>query len=229
MALFGKSEAEKQAEQQKEAKKEVAREQSAQQMAASDKQAKQQVALQQKKRRENITRWQQHLRDEIERMKHRLRSERENEDGEWVKKQELKYKDGEKVYEEVPPMLNETGIEFIESEVEPLMNRNIINSNFDEQRILKMIRNTLHTLIGTLGNNYDSFEVYGYKKSNMHDVTDTLDTIIDIVKNFITPAPYRALNDGERRHQRTIRSESDVKTYTNPEEDNSGGFLGFGG
>jgi len=224
MSIFGESEAERMKRREEE-QREFAREQ----MATQEGLQQEQVQLQQQQRKRDLTRWQQDLDDELVVLRHQLRSERFDEDKGWVSKEEMHVnEDGKKEYRPVPPLLNETGIQLIENTVRPLISRNIINSNFDEQRILKMLRSTLHNLISTLGNNYDQYEIYGYKKEVIQDPTDTLDTVINIIKNFIIPGPYRALNDGERKHIRTMRKESSVQTVSDTNKEKNKGLFGLG-
>jgi len=149
----------------------------------------------------DLLKWQQDLGDELIVLKNRLR--RMVLDGEEWKplKQLVGYDDKKQaVYQQIPPYLNEIGIAMIEDQIYPLISRNLINSNLDETRILKILENTCNSIADNLA---DYFDYYDADFINF-------DVILRLIKNTIIPAPFRALNDGERRHQRTMNKRIDT-------------------
>lgn len=166
------------------------------------------VAYQHQEGRSDLMRWQQELNDEAENLKHRLRSEYQTEEGDWAAKNTMTFKKDDKgkivrdpltkkpvmIQIPVPPLANDLFIEYIESQVEPFLSRNLLNSNFNEARILSILKFTMDDIVDNMA---DGWDVYGIEFRNY-------DIITRLIKNMIMPGPFRALNDGERRHQRTI-------------------------
>jgi len=146
--------------------------------------------------RSDLLKWQQDLSDEIEKLKHRLRSEHLNAEGQWVQKLiPVGYDDQNKVvYDLVPPLANEIFIDYIETQVEPFLSRNMFSSNFNEKRILQMLKNTCNDIADAMA---DGWDIYAIEFINFN-------MVMRLIKNIITPGPFRALNDGQRRHDRTI-------------------------
>lgn len=156
------------------------------------------------KQQGDLLRWQQELDDEIIKLRYRLKNMERDGTGAWVNKIMLVgYNEFEQpLYATMPPLCNDLCIQMIENTIEPLLSRNMINTNFDEKRILRLLCYTADELVDNL---VENFEVYDIEFSN-------LSTIMRIIKNVMIPTPYRALNDGERRHQRTINKR--IESYT---------------
>lgn len=156
-----------------------------------------QVYLHQQEERMDLLKWQQDLNDEIKQLKHDLRNEVLNDaTNEWESiKIFAGYDDkGREVYGTLPPLINEMGIRMIEIELRPLISRNLINTNLDEIRILNILRNTANTIADNLADKYDFYDI---EFANF-------DVVMRLIKNAMIPTPFRALNDGERRHARTM-------------------------
>lgn len=153
-----------------------------------------QTYLAMKQERESFVRWQQDLIESVERMKHQLRRHSRNQ--ETGKYERIMVPTGERdlngklVYAPLPPLLNELGINMIEEEVSPLMGKNIINSNFDEERILRILKYTGKVISRNLAYNYDTYDMDALQYEH----------IMRIVKNHIIAAPFRAWNNGERKY-----------------------------
>ncbi len=144
--------------------------------------------------RADLMRWQQDLGDETENLRHSLKNEFLTEDGWLPKKTVVEFDDQKKpIFKDMPPLMNDMGIQMVLTEVQPLLSRNMINSNFSEERILFILKDTANTIADNLCDNHILFEA---------DFVN-FDVIVRLIKNVIIPAPYRALNDGERKHQRT--------------------------
>lgn len=144
--------------------------------------------------RNDLLKWQQDLIQDVERLKNRLLSKELTEDG-WQPKTLLQRTEtGQIVEVRIPPLANELFVDYIQTQVEPFVSKNLLNSNFTEERILQILRNTCDDIASAISNSY---LFYGIEFENF-------DLIMRLIKNTIIPGPFRALNDGERRHARTI-------------------------
>lgn len=129
----------------------------------------------------DLVRWQEDLDDEIATLKHKLKREIWNSEDGWRRS-------------ELPPLLNDKGIAMIEEELEPLTSRNMILSNLAIENVMFILRNTSRTIRHNLMNNFDA---YGMDPIQYRH-------IMRLIKNAIIPAPFRALNNGERGYIRTF-------------------------
>ena len=117
----------------------------------------------------DLIRWQQELDDEIIKLIYFLKGY--SFDGkEWIKITD--------------PLCNDTFIGYILSQCQPFLSRNMINSNFDEYRILAVLKHTCNDLADAMADNYDRF---GLTKD-----TSTWDLIIREIKTTMTAASFRA-------------------------------------
>lgn len=166
--------------------------------------------LRQQMKNDDLLRWQQDLYDELELLKQKLRN-KELINGKWQSKKVLigYTEEGAEIWRDMRPRINETGIQMIESIISPLLSRNIINSNFDEDRILTILKETCNDLVANLAYNYLFFEI---------EFPD-LDVIVRLCKNVIIGAPFRALDDGERKHQRTLFKKVETENKTQHDDD----------
>jgi hypothetical protein len=165
------------------------------------------VFLQQKEERSDLLKWQQDLKEELVQLKHDLRNEQLNEEkGKWEPIAiAVGYNEqGQLLYQMLPPIINELGIRMIDQQVRPLFSRNMINTNLNEEIINKVLCLTCNTIVENMADNYDR---YGVEFTNM-------DLVMRLIKNAIIPAPFRALNDGERRHARSINKRVEAFTET---------------
>lgn len=193
-----------------------AKEQHLQALAAED----DQTFIQQQAEREDLVRWQQDVIDELFALRYSLKRYVQKEDGTWGKQSVFTGEFDENkqpVYKELKPLLNENGIAMIETVVRPLMSRNMMMSNFQEKRILIFLRRTMDTVVDNLADNMDLYEI---------DFTD-LDVIVSLVLNAIIPAPYRALNNGERRHLTTVNKRLETFNEQSPQAKEKKKFLGI--
>ena len=143
-----------------------------------------QAFIQEQDRKADLIKWQQEL--DIEVLKHKLRNEVwDSETGKWIKKK-MPLKD--KIID-MPPLMTEEGIAAVETCIDPFIGdnaKNLINTNIDEKRILMMLKKTSQDLNHVFTFNYDTY-FYTPTPSNM--------TLAKrIIKNAITPTPFRALN-----------------------------------
>ena len=144
--------------------------------------------------RNDLLKWQQDLDDELENLKHRLRSEEKTDKGWQVKQINYKDDEGNIFLGPMSPLTNELFIDYIETQVEPFLSRNLINSNFDEKRILDILKYTMNDIVNAMADGWDTF---GIEFVNY-------DLILRLIKNIIIPGPFRALNNGQRLHDRSI-------------------------
>jgi len=169
--------------------------------------------------RQDIIRWQQELDDEIEKLKHRLRSERFDGNA-WVRKTRLvgyqKNDDGElvAVYEELPPLANELFIDYIQTQVEPFLNRNFINSHLEENQILHILKNTMNDIADAMADGWNIFEIDFCN----YDIVERL------IKNTITPAAFRALKGWTKKQDNTSIKRIEAFNETMNEEKKTGLF-----
>lgn len=169
-----------------------------------------QIFIHNQEERLDLLKWQQDLGDELKQLKHDLRNEILNEEtGQWERiKVLVGYQDDKEMYGVLPPLINEMGIRMIEIELRPLISRNLINTNLNEERILSILRNTANAIADNFADKYD---YYGIEFANF-------DIVMRLVKNSMIPAPFRALNDGERRHARTMNKRIEAFTESTGSE-----------
>lgn len=146
-----------------------------------------QLFLEQQKEREDLIKWQQDLEPEVIKLICHLRGVYIDENGDLQKKKGIGGNP-------VQPMCNEEGIRVIETLASTNTSKNIIMSNYTDEKIGRELLTTTTTLIRHLGPNY---KMYGIDKKD-------LSVIVDLYKKTITPTYYRALQNGERRHLGTI-------------------------
>ena len=164
------------------------------------------VYFAQKDRNENLTKWQQDLKEEIDTTIHILKREIEDEDGNY-KPMRGEFigidNKGKKHYKREKPMLNDLGINMFRGVLIPLVSRNLMMSNYSEDKIFVKLRSVVITFISHLA--------YNQKKYGI-GVGD-LSIIVRMFKDIAEPAHWRSLNDGERHHQETIRKMVEAVTY----------------
>lgn len=160
------------------------------------------TTLMQQDTRSDLLKWQQDLDDEIEKLKYRLRSFEKTDKGWQPKKIDVHVRvidsEGNEKIEirkrNLPPLANEIFIDYIESQVEPFVSRNLINSNFNEKRILEILKFTCNDIVSAMA---DGWDLYGIDFINY-------DLVLRLIKNTIIPGPFRALNNGQRLHDRSV-------------------------
>jgi len=178
------------------------------------------MQLEKQKEREDLVRWQQDLNIEIDQLEHDLKRERLNNKNKWVPSTILVeiQKDGTKLYQEIMPVCNDLCMLMIKTNLRPLMGKNIMMSNLQEERILRILFSTIKTIILNICIKCDYYEV------DFHDISYIRQTI----QNAILPSPFRALNNGERKYlsSSTRRIESLHEGTGAPQQKK--GLLGLG-
>lgn len=130
----------------------------------------------------DLIRWQQELNEDLEVLKQHLR-------GKTWSHYEQKWKQNK------APLLTEEGIYMVELAIEPLISKNLINSNLDEKRILYLLKDTSNTIVANLADNYDTY-VIDASPSNLSHITR-------LIKNVYIPTPFRALNGWTKKQDTT--------------------------
>lgn len=180
------------------------REQTAMQVGAGDP-----MSINKETERGDLLRWQQELDDQLILLKHELRNKEWDETiGQWTTKTQA---DGTPL----PPKLNEAGISHIMSLVRPLLSRNLINSNLDEDFVRNMLRKTCDDLVGSLA-------IYG--ESWQADFGD-YSAIVRIVKNYVIPTPFRAVNGWNKKTDSTISRRMEAFTEVGQRKEQPKGFF----
>ena len=166
------------------------------------------VALQQKKENEDLTKWQQDMEAELKRITHSLKREYYDETEEKWKPMPGDFtgkydKESNPLYHSMKPMMNDLGINFFITSAIPSLSRNLMMSNYDEERIFTRLRRIVSKFITHLGYHY---KTYGIDEGDMSAVLDTF-------KSVIEPAHWRSLNNGERNYLNTISKRVEAHTY----------------
>jgi len=208
MALFGKNNQEKAQQQMFNQELQANREENA--VKYSD--VGDDVYFAQKEKNEDLTKWQQDLKSEIELTIHDLKREVESEDGykQMTVFKEYRIIDGKRkaVYRKVKPMMNNLGINMFRGAIRPLTSRNLMMSNYNEEKIYVKLRSIMFTFISHMAYHYKIYEV---------DVGN-LSMIVRMFKDIAEPAHWRCLNNGERSYLNTINKRVEAITYGQPQQ-----------
>lgn len=169
----------------------------------------------------DMMRWTQSVEDDIcSNLAHELRNHIMNAKGDWEIPRFVVGLDeqGQRIIEDVPPLLNEFGIVRVVNMARPFLTRNMFNSNFSEEQINVTLK---HTIIELYYDLIDHREDYGLGYAP--DIT-TLGSIIRVFINYCKPGPFRALNDGERRLLRETTKNVHAQV-SNDKDQNKQGLL----
>ena len=98
-------------------------------------------------KKSDLLKWQQDLGEELIECVQTLRGYAKDEDGEWKKVRETPLCNDKFIYEVVVP------------QCKPFLSRNLINSNFDEKRILKMLRFTMDDITDAMTSGWDLYDI----------------------------------------------------------------------
>jgi len=178
------------------------------------------VALQQKKENEDLTRWQQDMEGELNLVVHRLKRQRYDENTEdWVQMPGeftgRKDEKGNPIYKPIRPMMNDLGINFFITSSIPSLSRNLMMSNYDEEKIYTRLRRIIIQFIHHLGYHHKEYDI---------DEGD-LSSILDAFKSLIEPAHWRALNNGERNFLNSTSRRIEAHAYGQQQQQKPKGFL----
>lgn len=156
------------------------------------------------KNRSDLLRWQQDLDEELMDLVYQLKGYvREGQN--WV------FPDNPE------PMCNEKFInDVVIPQCKPYLSRNLINSNFSEERILMDLRNTADDIKDNMADGYDK---YGIKFINY-------DLVLRLIKNVVKAGAFRALNGWTKKTDSTNFKKLE-SSFDHDNEKNKKQFLGF--
>ena len=136
------------------------------------------IYIDQQAQRSDLIKWQQDLSPEIQIMIHKIRREHEVSDGKWH------------TPEGMVPIANNTFIMDMVGLIDMSTSKNLINSNYSEDRVLMALQSTLFSFRCMLQENR---EFYDIRKPDMH-------LIVRLFKSAIEPTYWRCWNNGERKY-----------------------------
>ena len=149
-----------------------------------------QTALNMQEDRSDLLKWQQDLDPELQKLIHTLKGEIIINDT-WTPR--TFWKGGKLI--RATPMCNDRFIqEVIVPQCSPFIDRNIINTYFEEIEILSNLKNTCDDIADAMCDHYDE---YGIEFTNY-------DIIMRNIKNVIKPGAYRALKGWTKKIDSTI-------------------------
>ena len=129
----------------------------------------------------DLLKWQQDLDPELERIAHRFTG--------WIRKEGEWFKTTNK------PLCNDKFMnDVVAPQLEPFLTKNLINSNFTEERILLDLKHTSNDIAGCMA---DGFDTYGIEFQNYNN-------ILRIIKNTMKSSAFRALNGWTKKTDSTI-------------------------
>ena len=168
------------------------------------------VSFAQRERNEDLTKWQQDLKSEIELTIHDLKREIEESEGTFKPMLEFIRKDeqGRSHYKKVKPMMNRLGINMFRGSIRPLISRNLMMSNYNEEKIFVKLRSIMFTFISHLAYHHKAYDI---------DVGN-LSVIVRMFKDIAEPAHWRCLNNGERQYLNTINKRIEAIAYGQPQQ-----------
>jgi len=157
------------------------------------------------KERADLIRWQQDLSEEATNFLMELRGYYLNADGDWEKDPHVK------------PLANEAFIRRIRPLLVPSISRNVMMTNFSEDRILKILKGTVSEFTWLL---FIQGEKYGVNKNDFS-------MLVRSFKAAVEPTYFRAMNSGERNYLNTIQKR--VETFSDRPEQKKKTLFGLGG
>ena len=155
-----------------------------------------QIFLEQAQQKADLIKWQQNLSPEAVQLIHDLKREVQ------VAGDIDKGTDKWKVMVGSIPMVNDLFVLDLISFARPYLSRNMMMSNYTEERILRNLQATLWSLRVHILQNRTKYDIH---KTDM-------EYIIRLFKNFIDATPFRSLQNGERKYLGTIGKRIEMHT-----------------
>ena len=173
--------------------------------------------------RADLVKWQQDLQEDFDSFKHYIMREVQDNKGNWIPEVEPLVEDGKLVVDEenepimvhAKPMCNRLALHKFKFAINPYVSKNLMMSNYNEERILGRLRCTFITLIFHLGHHQNIYQI---------EEAD-LSLIVDAFKNVVMPTAFRCLNNGERNWLGTINKR--IEAFTEHQEPKKKGVFGF--
>jgi len=150
-----------------------------------------------------LSRWELDSTEILDRFKHNLKRELQNENGDWVRVIGAK------------PKLNDEGISWIITFLDPILNKNTYLSHYKESRILSDVKDHIITIIETLYYSHRNFEM---------EINDFIPTVRDC-EALILSAYLRALEGGERNYRKMIMKLIEQRTERDTSRRDKKGFF----
>lgn len=173
--------------------------------------------LETQSQKSDLIRWQQEFDEELDNLKHELLNQVKTSNG-WEQKKYKEYDQVRKVWVErvVPPLCTEEfAEELIRMGAKPYLNKNAINSNLSEKIIVKMLRNTHNEIASAIHDKWGSNGIYEISVCN---------NIVRMMKNYIDPAAYRALNGWTKKTDSTMIKRIESQQEVQQAQQSSGLF-----
>ncbi len=149
-----------------------------------------QTALNMQEERTDLLKWQQDLDIELQKLIHILKGEVCVDNG-WARR--TYWREGKKYF--VRPMCNDKFIqEVVIPQCTPFLDRNIINTWYEEEQILNNLKLTCDDVTDAMCDHYDGYGI---------DFTD-YDIVLRNIKNVIKPGAFRALKGWTKKIDSTI-------------------------
>ena len=144
--------------------------------------------------KDSLTKWQQNLEPELQQLTHDL------------KKEVMTgfTKDDEEMWTAVDdnPVCTDEFVHRFLTKARPFMTKNLMMSNYSEERILHILRFALIDMVTDVGYNRKKYKI---DKGDM-------DHVVQVFKSYITPTLFRPMQQGERKHIGTTYRDSQIKT-----------------
>ena len=154
--------------------------------------------------RADFLQWQQDLTPEVRLFIHKLKREIKDKDGNWSSVKGMK------------PLCNDMFVFDVVGLVEIYTSKNLINSNYTEDRVLSSMKNICYDFRCLLQSNRELYDINKYH----------MNLIIRMFKGAIEPTFFRSMNNGERRYAGDINKR--VEIHTDQAELKKKGLFGIG-
>lgn len=160
-------------------------------------------------RKSDLIRWQQNLDEDLFRMVLKLLCLTTDQEGN-VKP--LTDRQGNPL----PPMCNTMFIEHVfEPSMIPFMSKNLINSNYAEERILKKMKHTANNIVDKISDDYEKFGI--------NPIYDG-EIILRMMKNYIEDSCWRSLKGWTKKTDSSVIKRHEVENTSDMERQKSGLF-----
>ena len=155
----------------------------------------------------DLIRWQQEFKEDLDDLYHELLSEIKTSNG-WEPKTYKEYDEEKRVYviKKISPLCSPVFADQLKSmALKPWLSKSAVNSNLSEKKILSMLRN-LHNDVATAISDTEGM-------NGIKSISDA-NYIARMIKNYVDPAAFRALDGWTKRTDSTmikrIESQQDV-------------------
>ena len=102
-------------------------------------------------------------------------------------------------------------------ELSPYLNKNFINSVLQEERILKMLEHTANSICDNMSDNFDNYDIEFVN----------YDIVLQALKDFLTPAAYRAKDGFTKIKDSTIMKRIESTSENIGQQNQKKGLFGM--